>query len=447
MLPPCIANVLEALRIPGKPLKGSLKMCEVASSPAGESSVQLRRLPYPYRAMLAICSDLDETADKDVYLEIMRFLNTSQMTAMGEGVGLEIGNSIYFDMPPGQFSYWNTDESGRDMIRSLIRSGHIDCLHSYGNLALKRAHAGRALDELTKWDCYINLWVDHSTAVSNFGSDIMRGRGDVPQSEAYHADLTTGYGIQFVWRGRVTSVIGQDIPRSLGSLFAPGHPVTSIRTIGKEWVKGICPSFASAKYAMHGVNNVLRPGQLRDGTEIYEFMRFNPHWGGISFCEDGRGIGQVLNNEMLETLIRREGTSVLYTHLGKVDDLLVQFIPSVVSGFRRLARAHRDGQIMVTTTCKLLRFNRAMREISFDVTRHGPWTHINLHTKANSAIRSLGPLSGDDIEGITFYVGDPDRTHLSVDGRRVPRILRNLPDHTNRPSVSLPWTALEFPDL
>ncbi len=76
------------------------------------ANVQLRDLPYPYRAMLAICSDLDETPDRNVYYQIMRFLNTTEETAMGPGVGLEVGNSVYFDMPPNQFAYWNTDDAG-----------------------------------------------------------------------------------------------------------------------------------------------------------------------------------------------------------------------------------------------------------------------------------------------------------------------------------------------
>jgi len=37
---------------------------------------------YPYRAMLAICSDPDETADAHVCFEIMRFLNTMRSTAI-----------------------------------------------------------------------------------------------------------------------------------------------------------------------------------------------------------------------------------------------------------------------------------------------------------------------------------------------------------------------------
>jgi len=121
-------------------------------------------MPYPYRAMMAICSDVDETPDRRAYADIMRFLNTDRDTAMGPGVGLEVGNSIYFDMPAGQFAYWNTDEAGREMIRALIGSGHVDCLHSYGDLATTREHAGRALDELARHDLRLEVWIDHSTA-------------------------------------------------------------------------------------------------------------------------------------------------------------------------------------------------------------------------------------------------------------------------------------------
>src|SRR5687768_6833004 len=115
--------------------------------------VSIRRFPYPYRAMLAICSDLDETPNREVYYELMRFLNTTDETSMGPGVGLEVGNTIYFDMPPDQFAYWSTDDRGRAMVRELIRSGHIDCLHSFGDFATTRAHAARALDELEKHNC------------------------------------------------------------------------------------------------------------------------------------------------------------------------------------------------------------------------------------------------------------------------------------------------------
>src|SRR6267154_4889527 len=105
------------------------KVIQAITEPSGLSAVdsqlstrvKSRRFPYPFSAALAICSDLDETPDADTYFELMRFLNTTDDTSMGPGVGLEVGNSIYFDMPPGHFSYWNTDDKNREKIRALIK--------------------------------------------------------------------------------------------------------------------------------------------------------------------------------------------------------------------------------------------------------------------------------------------------------------------------------------
>ena len=407
------------------------------------TDVQLRQLPYPYRAMLAICSDLDETPDRHVYWEIMRFLNTMEDTAMGPGVGLEVGNSIYFDMSPGQFAYWNTDDAGREIVRTLIQSGHIDCLHSYGDLATTRKHAARALDKLARHDCKLEVWVDHGTAVTNFGSDIMQGHGDDICHKAYHADLTIDYGIKYIWRGRVTSIMGQDIQASLNGIFRWRHPVRSGRTLFKEATKRKLGRKRNHKYAMHGPNQTLRPTILRDESPVYEFMRCNPHWGGVSSCDQGRHIGEVLNDGMLDRLISRGGTCVLYTHLGKIDNPGIPFNQTAVKAFRRLAEAFRSGSILVTTTRRLLGYRRAVREVAFDSQWDEKVLRIDLNTRAVE--NSFGELVVADLCGLTFYVPDPKATCMTIDGQEVTDLRRNGPDHTGRPSVSLAWPLLEFP--
>lgn len=409
------------------------------------SQVVLRDFPYPYQAMLAICSDLDETPDKDVYWRIMRFLNTVDETAMGPGVDLEVGNTIYFDMPRNQFAYWNTDEVGRDMVRALIRSGHIDCLHSYGDLAKTRRQAGKALDELTRHDCNLEVWIDHGTAVTNFDPDIMQGHGDEIGHPAYHADLTVDYGIKYVWCGRVTSVTGQDIPADMGGILDWRHPVASGQTWLKESAKRRLARMGNAKYAMHGPNETFRPTFLRDGQAVYEFMRCNPHWGGVSSCEEGRAIGEVITDSMLGRLVDRGGTCVLYTHLGKIDDPEVPFDDKAVDGFRRLAETFRDGQILVTTTRRLLGYRRAVRRITWVCTQDDHRIHIAIDTQAES--RGADALSDADLEGLTFYVSEPEITSISIDGRDVPYLKCNGPDHTGQASVSLDWPKLEFPRL
>ena len=409
------------------------------------SDVEIRPLPYPYRAMLAICSDLDETPDQHVYWEIMRFLNTTETTTMGPGVGLEVGNSIYFDMPPGQFAYWNTDDGGREMVRALIQSGHIDCLHSYGDLATTRKHAARALDELTRHDCKLEVWVDHGTAVTNFGPDIMQGHGDEVGHEAYHADLTTGYGIKYVWCGRVTSITGQDVPASLGGIFQYNHPIASGQTLLKEVAKRKLAQKGNRKYAMHGPNQTLCPTTLRDKNKVYEFMRCNPHWGGVSSCDQGRHIGEVLTRDMLNRLIQRGGTCMLYTHLGKIDDIQVPFNKKTVVAFRQLAEEFHSGRILVTTTRRLLGYRRAVREITYDSHWNGRNLSIDISTQ--NAKACVGKLSAGDLNGLTFYVPNPEKTSVIIDGRKITQLMRSSPDYTGRPSISLPWLMLEFPDI
>src|ERR1039457_1076029 len=93
----------------------------------------LRPYPYPYRAILALSSDLDDTPNASHYFELIRFFNTQEQTIFGKGVGLEFAQSIFFSDSPDIFSYWNADEKARTSILALIESGHIDTLHSYGS--------------------------------------------------------------------------------------------------------------------------------------------------------------------------------------------------------------------------------------------------------------------------------------------------------------------------
>lgn len=333
-----------------------------ADGPTDRAILEDTRCPPPLLSAsfnvpcIAICSDLDETSDAETYFELMRFLNTTEETSMGSGVGLEVGNTIYFDMPAGHFSYWNATEADREKIRVLIRSGHIDCLHSYGDLATTRSHAGRALDELVRHDCRIPVWIDHATAPTNFGADIMRGHGDEPGHPAYHADLTTSYGIRHVWRGRVTSIIGQDKPFSLGAIATPRHPLTSARTLAKEAVKHSLALTGSRKYSLHARNRLEVSVRLRDGNEIHEFIRCNPSWRGVSCHDRGDAIHEVLNRRILDRLVERGGPCILYTHLGKLDrsGTKHRFPPSAIAAFRLLAAYQCAGKLRTMTTARLL---------------------------------------------------------------------------------------------
>ena len=384
--------------------------------------------------MLAICSDLDETPDHHAYFETMRYLNTSEETTMGRGIGLEVGNSIYFDMPPGQFSYWNTDDEARAMIRRLIQSGHIDCLHSFGDLAKTRKHAERALDELSRNNCKLEVWVDHATAPTNFGRDIMQGQGDVEESEAYHADLSTEYGIRYTWLGRVTSIIGQNVPRRLSGIWNRKHPVISSETLLKEYAKGLLASMGNSRYAMHGPNQVMREAHLRSGQRVYEFMRSSPHWGGVSYTDGADGLAEVLTEAVLSRLVEREGVCILYTHLGKFDGS-EPFTGAIKNALRLLASYSTD-KILVTTTSRLLNYCRATHDLQLSASMKGEHLAIDLLRKENEK----------DLAGLTIYTPDPEKTHITINGCEIRNLRHNAPDQNGQPSISLPWPRLAFPE-
>jgi hypothetical protein len=391
--------------------------------------------------MLAICSDLDETPDHHAYWSVMRFLNSSDPGPLGAGVGLEVGNSIYFDMPPGQLSYWNTDDHGRTMLRALIRSGHIDCLHSFGDLATDRAHAGRALDELTKHDCRLAVWIDHAVAPSNFGSDIMQGFGDVRGHRVYHADLTSSYGVRYVWRGRVTSVIGQDRPPSLRGVWNGRHPAASLRTLAKEAVKRAVSGGPGSRYRMHRLNKVAIPARLRDGTIVTEFLRCNPHWGGVSRCDTADGIPEVLTGSFIDRLVARGSYCVLYTHLGKRrrhngDGALSE---AALRCFRQLAERQSMGDVLVTTTRRMLDYRQTLDRLQVSLHRQPDRQYVDVSLPEASFPSAL-------LQGITLYTDRPDTTEVRVNGTPT-AVERNPPDETGRPSVSIRWRKLDFPHL
>ncbi len=410
--------------------------------------VTLRRAPWPYRAMLALCSDLDETPHARTYFETARFLNTTEPTAMGPGVGLEVGNSIYFDMPAGQFSYWGGDDCARERVRTLIGTGHIDAIHSWGDLATRRADAERNLTELQRHGCRLEVWIDHSKAPSNFGPDIMQGSGDRRGAPAYHADLALAYGIRYVWRGRTTGLTAQDAPVGPGSfvpMLSRRRPFVSLRSAFKEAVKVALGRAGHPRWAMYGANRACRPCRLRDGQPAWEFLRTNPSWGGPGESATAAGLAEVLTPRMLSRLIDRQGVAVVYTHLGKVEDPERPLGAATVEALRHLARLRDEGMVFVTTTGRLLRYLTVRDRIRYRTALAGDRVVLSLDC-VHDPVSGPRTAADGDLDGLTFGVA----TSLPVEVRRADG--RLLSTHSVRGSdgmlwVSHPWPALHFPRL
>ena len=381
---------------------------------------------------MAICSDLDETPSADAYFSIATFLNTHGNTPIGRGVGLEVGNTIYFNMPKDQFAYWNTDDISRTKIHRLIRSGHIDCLHSFGDLATTREDAKLSLMALERHGCRLSVWIDHAQARTNLGRDIMQGYGDLTDDPAYHADLTLGHGVRYVSMGRVTSLIGQGTRYRPLDIFDLKRPVSSGRSLLKDVAKYALAGRNDGKYRLHAQNRVMRETQLRDGQGIVEFMRCNPHPQGVSCGDNSIGMGEVLTDRYLSKLINCGGSAVIYTHLGKKLRPKDYFSTKTRTAFERLASYSGDGRILVTTTRRLLGFKEAASKVSGRIVDRRDQRCVELKVP-----------DGCDESGITFY-WDGELPKVLVNGTERQDIQVNPVDETGRASVGIRWNKLEW---
>jgi hypothetical protein len=400
-------------------------------------NAELRKYPYPYKAMLAICSDLDETPDKRVYFEMCKYLNSTEETDYGPGLGMEVGNSIYFDMPQGQFSYWNTDDSGRNMIHKLIESGHIDCLHSFGDLTKTRERVIENWSVLREQGFDLKVWIDHAQAPTNLDPDIMQGKGALIDSNTYHTDVTISEeGIKYVWKGRVTSIIAQNVKRTYRGLFTIAHPLRSSKTILIEFAKGVLGFIGNKKYAMHAANSIMRDTTLEDGKKVIEFMRTNPSWAGVSVFEKGKDIGEVLTEKFLNVLIEEEGCSILYTHLGKIDNSTDPFGYSGRQAFQMLKENYESGEILVLTTRRLLDYNFAQRSIVFTTENSGDDYIIHIASDG---------VGADELGGLTWYVENPDKVKIYLRGRQIDNVQINKEDSSGRKSITIPFQRLKLP--
>lgn len=406
-----------------------------------KDNVALRKFPYPYRAAMTICSDIDGTTTKEEFLEIQKFLNTKEETSMGEGVGLEIGNSFMMYAPPTcAFSYFSGNSGSAQIIGKFIKVGYIDFLHSYGEKDdFTRKDAIKAIEELNNNRYKVDVWVDHARTPDNLGDDRTFGLGDHPGSIAYHSDLTLAYGIKFVWLGRVTMIIGQSVPitlKTFSSVYDSRHPVQSLINMGKEFAKNVLAVFGNRKYAMHKSYDLVRIAKLNDGQKAYEFLRFDNYWKGVATGATSKRLAYVISQQTLERLKKVGGYMVVYTHLGKNSDCSQVIAKETQIALRDLANEYERGNIYVTTTSKLLNYYVNHKYLNWSYETKGDEIIITISSAEDPVFGSFVPTI-QHLQGITFYVLDKDKTRIYINDKEITNIQRNPPDYRDRESITI----------
>lgn len=419
------------------------------SACAREEPVELRPFPHPYLAGLAIASDCDEMDSAREFLTIERFVADTGPTPLGDALGLEVSQSFWFYDATGanRFTYFEdrngTPSRAAPLIEKMIASGHIDCLHSYGEFGSgppferRDAEVGvRALQAIrARTHTTIRVWTHHGDAANtqNLGR-LPWQLGDDPQAPEYHADILLDYGMKFVDQWDVTHIIGQDARRS---------PLDYVKEAGvlATFLKNVITGKDQVPYLWN--NHLIRAAELDDGQTVYAFRRFYSSWGGGD--HDVPGLAEHLSAGNLRELIGKGGFMALYIHMGGANYDTPELIPGPSRlALENVAQLHHSGELMVTTTSRLLTYNHARENLVWDYQLEGDAAVIRIKNLIDVVEGNHLPRDRE-LMGITFYVPSARKARVYVGDREILKLDRNEADESGRQSVGFPWWPLVFP--
>ena len=404
-----------------------------------EKAVSLRPIPYPYRAALAISSDCDKTDSLGEFLTIMRYLNTTDSTPIGRGLGLEIGYSFWFfdALHSTRFTVFKDTSfelsSAAKTIVKFIRAGYIDYLHTFGEFSLGgfiREFAESAVAFIKRNNLKLLTWINHGppTNHQNVGP-LSFQLGDNPGSPYYVSDLLKSVGFKFFGFYEVCHTVGQDGKRRFINYLKALKDAQAYLTGVHHWLLGF-----------YLRNHLLEPAKLDDGYKVFHFVRYMSSMGRVAHA-NAEALPRQLSPQVIEELERKGSYMIVYTHLGDNLGPPEYFSDSTKKTLEHLAKEFHEGRLLVTTTTRLLVLNLVER-------------HLNWHYKVENGkvmifidgIKANWKPEEDDFQGLTFYTPAPESTEVYIFGKKVKDVVVNPPDFTGRGSVSIQWRPLKFPE-
>jgi len=204
----------------------------------------------------------------------------------------------------------------------------------------------------------------------------------------------------------------------------------------KEFAKNVLAVFGNRKYAMHKSYDLVRIAKLNDGQKVYEFLRFDNYWKGVAEGATSKRLAYVISQQTLERLKEVGGYMVVYTHLGKNSDCSQVIAEETQIALRDLASEYQKGNIYVTTTSKLLNYYLNHKYLNWSYETKGDEIIITISGVEDLVFGSFVPTT-EDLQGITFYIPDKDKTRIYINDKEITNIQRNPPDYEERESVTI----------
>lgn len=469
--------------------------------------VSVRAYPFPYIAALTLNNDLD-SMQREAFEDWHGFVNSRRPTSYGDGLGLEIGDSMWvwggrtsFPSLHRQRPQERPREDSPDLSRvvELGRLGWLDTLHSltgwdspapplrglpgpeHANppeLRVKRDDVQYALDRLDKLRIRPTLYVNHSCAITNIAAEWpWLQHGDEPEHESYCLDLLKQFGFRFFWQDVAvdsdrfpgdpkfgefmdyeaplylrTAVARFDWPRWLHCMDRDeaGGLITAVMDLPER------PQDRRARLA--GIfNRLYFKARARDGTDIFIFKRFN----GVDTPSSSNFAAQVTSSR-LDSLERGGGAVIIYNHFGSwsvigrgrtrkdVGRLSAPPVLDVhaVACWQEIAERHRAGRLFVATSARLLEYLWARETLKMSTEMADERWSVTLHG-LECEVLGRQPITATHLNGLSFLVPEsaPEVT-VAVEGQQAPLEFVRAPDPAFQGYHALyrPWVPLEWPE-
>ncbi|MFL0195398.1 hypothetical protein ACJDU8_07435 [Clostridium sp. WILCCON 0269] len=394
----------------------------------------IRKFPYPYSSMLSLCSDIDDTTLKD-FKTYHQFLNTTERTSHGEGLGLDVGDSMWLYMgdkyskstsqghgSDDVMTYYKgidiNKKNNADEITKFIKCGWIDCIHTFGDFSTANEKGTYFTRELAVngWKTLKDIgfspkvWINHGNRANkqNFGaattsSFMSYQQGDNPKSIYYHTDITIGNGIRYVWNSMNDNIFGQDYP--------------------------------------------LFEISLRDGRRVWGFYRYtnNISRGKIDWTWTPSEIHRQLTQSNLDKIVKNKQYSIVAQHLGvSTQDL---FTKENIQALRLLKQYEDKKKILITKTSRLLDYADVYKYVMYNKSVENGITYIDI-LGVNDPLFGKSIPQLDDLRGLTFYTNDSKNTVILLNDNVINKneIEVNPKDETGKESVSIKWYNPNYKD-
>ena len=414
---------------------------KIKTEDISRAQVNLRPFPYPFKAGLAICSDIDG-CDKNTFLAVHRYLNNED-----KGLGLPVADSFFgLSRDPGQLAFYLDEDltlsPNAEFLEQAIKDGLIDSIHSWGDFNDKPPDPyplRKLAEKLTRFikdrDLAVKIWINHGTPnnYQNLEARIPRTyKGDDPTTPYYTADLLREFGVKFYWW---SELLGWPLSGRRTPLFPSVLPKIII-----NYLKNIIKIVLKRNYQLKTtaqIMNLAVPSKLADGSKLIGFTRFNCASNGLWALPTRNTLHCSLKAQILDDLIKQEGYLILYTHLGlpkqPYDELFTKENRQTLA---ELAACYHDGFIWVTRTVDLLTYWMVIHFLEWRTYTKGDKFLVDLEYLNDPTTGPRIPTK-DELAGLCFYSTRPNDTIIRLNGRQLYTRV-NSPDHTNRGSIGIP---------